>query len=102
MFMMLSFPVGQPAKHQQIGVGAESQTRNISTTRFPARMHERKNWIASAFALRASADAVVARAPRNDGVRLSQNSPRHCERRETIQGHRGWPGLLRAPRHDDK
>jgi hypothetical protein len=27
-----------------------------------------KNWIASSFALRASADAVVARAPRNDGV----------------------------------
>jgi hypothetical protein len=34
-----------------------------SSPQFPTR----KSWIASAFALRASADAVVARAPRNDG-----------------------------------
>jgi hypothetical protein len=27
-----------------------------------------KNWIASSFALQASADAVVARAPRDDGA----------------------------------
>jgi hypothetical protein len=44
-------------------------------------------------------DCFVARAPRNDGERLAQNSPRHCERSEAIQeprkrrrfvGYAGW------------
>jgi hypothetical protein len=32
----------------------------------------KETWIASAFALRASADAVVARAPRNDGAGVGE------------------------------
>jgi hypothetical protein len=44
-----------------------------------------KDWIASAFAPRASADAVGARAPRNDEGRFPRSSPPHCERSEAIQ-----------------
>jgi hypothetical protein len=46
-----------------------------------------EDWIASAFALRASADAVGATAPRNDGVRFPLPSPRHCERSEATRSH---------------
>jgi hypothetical protein len=50
-----------------------------------AQGDEEKDWIASAFALRASADAVVARAPRNDRESFPPTSQRHCERSEAIQ-----------------
>ena len=49
-----------------------------------------KDWIASAFALRASADGVGARAPRNDGGRFPPSFPRHCERSEAIQEPRKY------------
>jgi hypothetical protein len=43
----------------------------------------KKDRIDSAFALRASADAVVARAPRNDVERFSPTSQRHRERKRS-------------------
>jgi hypothetical protein len=60
-------------------------------------------WIASAFALRASADAVVARAPRNDAERPgsfshaidARTSQRHCELLRSNPGLRKRAGLLR-------
>src|SRR5256885_1610878 len=49
-----------------------------------------------------SLDCFVARAPRNDGERTAETSPRHCERSEAIQGPQESLDcfVARAPRND--
>jgi hypothetical protein len=62
---------------------------------------KKKDWIASSFALRASADAVVARTPRNDGIsdpsigRAHNHDARDRAPRPVAKSH---PGAFRRSR----
>jgi hypothetical protein len=58
-----------------------------------ARIYPREKNFFGAFRA-ARLDCFVATAPRDDGARLSLNSPRHCERSEAIQQPRNARQLV--------